>query len=352
MCLSAVLLSSIGLGCQPYDKPEYSEIDTAESAYVVPLEDNTGKQDKFDSVKFLEERKVSVKRIQIPHRWSQEGRGFGNGKWIPTVKVIKVNRSPITREWTAEGTTGSADKNQAIWVESADSVGFSMGFSTTGYIKDEDTSTFLFWYPAGSLEKVMDFEVRARVQQAVAEVAAKYPLDQLRTKKQDMVDAARKDVIAFFGQRGITITTVAMFGGMTYENPQIQAAIDKTFIAQQEKVVNLARFEAQQKENDRMELEANAIAEKARREAKGEADAKLMLYQAEAAGIKAVNDSLAGANPLVLTMKGLEIEKERVTRWDGKFPVYYMGQSLSGSSPTLLMQVPEVGYKSTTQPVK
>lgn len=39
---------------------------------------------------------------------------------------------------------------------------------------------------------------------------------------------------------------VGMVGGMTYENPEIQKAIDKTFIAQQEKVVNLARFEAQQ----------------------------------------------------------------------------------------------------------
>ena len=51
-----------------------------------------------------------------------------------------------------------------------------------------------------------------------------------------------------------------MFGGMTYENPQIQKAIDETFVAQQLKVVSEAKFQAQQKENDRLVLEANGIA--------------------------------------------------------------------------------------------
>src|SRR4029077_4329599 len=140
---------------------------------------------------------------------------------------------------------------------------------------------FLYWYPSGSLASVMDTEVRGRIQQGAAEAAAKYPLDQLRSRKQEIVDAVKQDVTAFFATRGVTVTTVGMFGGMTYENPAIQKSIDETFIAQQLKVVSEAKFEAQKKENERVELEANATAERARREAQGLADARTTAAKAE-----------------------------------------------------------------------
>ncbi|MDB5327935.1 MAG: Band 7 protein, partial [Phycisphaerales bacterium] len=263
-------------GCSKYDTPEFVEVDTSQSAFVVPLEGDTANQATFQSEKYLADHKVATKRIQIAHRWNQTGRMYGDGDWLPTVRVIKVDRSPVTREWNADTNSGTASKNQAIWVESADSVGFSMGFSATAYIKEEDAAKFLYWYPTGSLDKVMDGEIRARVQRNVSEVAAKYPLDTLRARKQEMVDAARNDIVQFFNERGITLTTLAAFGGMTYENPELQKSIDQVFIAQQQKAVNLAAFDAQQKANERMTLEAEATAEKARKIAKGEADSKVI----------------------------------------------------------------------------
>ena len=120
-------------GCvRPYDTPEYVEVETDETAFVLPLEGDTAQQAKFQSAKFLEEKKVSAKRVQISHRWSQTGRQSSTGKWIPAVKVIRVKRSPVTREWTAEANSGTARVDQAVWVESQDSVGFSMGYSSTG----------------------------------------------------------------------------------------------------------------------------------------------------------------------------------------------------------------------------
>lgn len=325
--LSAILSVS---GCyKAYDVPEYKDVDTSETAYLVPLEGETGTQAKFQSEKFLEDKKIAAKRIQISHRWNQTGRWETEGGWIPTVRLIKVNRSPVTREWTAEQKTGTASKDQAIWVESADSVGFSMGFTVTGYIKEEDTSKFLYWYPStdkdgiASLAIVMDTEVRARVQQNVSEVAAKYPLDVLRAKKQEMTDVARKDVTEFFATRGITITTVSSFGGMTYENPKIQDAIDQVFIAQQQKNVNLAAFEAQQKANERITLAAQATAQARVTEAEG--DAKALLAKAEAA---------AKAGPMLFQLRQLEIEQNRVEKWDGKYPQFLMGGS--GNMPMML----------------
>lgn len=307
-------------------------MDTSETAYVVPLEGDTAGQAKFQSEKFLEDKKVAAKRIQITHRWNQTGRWETQGQWIPNVRLIKVNRSPITREWTAENNKGTSNKDQAIWVESKDSVGFSMGFTATGYIKEEDTSKFLYWYPStdqngtASLATVMDTEVRARVQQAVSEVAAKYALDILREKKQEMTDAARKDVVEFFAPRGITITTVSSFGGMTYENPKIQESIDSVFIAQQQKNVNLANFEAQQKANERITLAAQATAQAEVTKAEGEA--KALLAKAEAA---------SKAGPLLFQLRQLEIEQNRVEKWDGKYPVTFFG---SGQGMGMMLNMP------------
>ena len=329
-------------GCvRPYDRPEYAEIDTSETGFLIPLEGDSGVQAKFQSEEYLRALKVAAKRVQITHRWSQEGRLPNSGQWIPLVRLIKVNRSPVTREWTADAASGTASKNQAIWIESADSVGFSMGFTCTSFIPEEHAAKFLYWYPTGSLANVMDTEVRARMQQIAAEVAARYRLDALREKKQEISDAVRKDVIDFFAVRGVVITTVGMFGGMTYENGEIQKSIDNTVIAQQLKVVNQARFEAQQRDNDRVELEANAIAERARRIAAGDADAKKIAALAEAQSIREVNKALAEArqNPLLYQLRALEVERARVDHWNGQYPAYFVGTA-AGQSPNLLLQMP------------
>ena len=335
-------ISIFGLGgcVRPYDTPEYAEIDTSETGFLIPLEGNSGNQAKFQSEEYLRQLKVAAKRVQITHRWSQEGRLPNSGRWIATVRLIKVNRSPVTREWTAEATTGTAAKNQAIWIESSDSVGFSMGFTCTAFIPEEQAAKFLYWYPTGSLANVMDTEVRGRIQQVAAEIAAKYPLNALRAKKQEISDAVKNDITNFFSQRGMVITTVGMFGGMTYENAEIQRAIDNTVIAQQLKVVNEARFEAQQRDNDRVTLEANAIAERARRIAAGDADAKKIAAQAEAQSIRDVNKALAEArqNPLLYQLRSLEVERARVEHWNGQYPSYLL--QTGSASPNLMLQMP------------
>ena len=124
------------------------------------------------------------------------------------MRLVKVNRSPVTREWITGQTAPTAGQSvartdKAIWIESADSVGFSMGFTCTAFISEDDAAKFLYWYPSGSLADVMDHEVRGRIQQVAAEVAAKYPLDTLRSRKQEIADAVKKDITNFFTTRGV-----------------------------------------------------------------------------------------------------------------------------------------------------
>jgi hypothetical protein len=338
-------------GCiKSYDRPEYVEIDTSETGFLIPLEGDTALQAKFQSEEYLKQHKVAAKRVQITHRWSQEGRLNGDGRWIPAVRLVKVNRSPVTREWLSPDVVDTAgdrrptQNDQAIWIESADSVGFSMGFTCTAFISEDDAAKFLYWYPSGSLADVMDREVRARIQEVAAEVAAKYTLDVLRSKKQEISDAVKRDLTNFFAARGITITTVGMFGGMTYENPAIQKSIDETFIAQQLKVVAEAKYEAQKRENERIELEADAVAERVRREAQGQADARITAAKAEAGAIREINKATmeAQSNPLLLQLRTLDVEKARVEKWDGRFPEWWMAGNGAGS-PNLLFEMPMPG---------
>ncbi|MCC9609486.1 hypothetical protein LOC68_04970 [Blastopirellula sp. JC732] len=328
---ATALLVATSTGCRPFDAPEFAEIDTSETGFLIPLEGATDEQVTFESESYLDQRKVATKRVQVPHRWVQTGRMYFTGDWMDTVRLIKVDRSPVTREWTADSASGTRNANEAIWIESKDSVGFSVGFNCTAFIEEEDTARFLYMYRSRSLADMMDSEVRARIQAVAAETAARYDLDELRSRKQEMVDDVRTDVIKFFKERGITVTTIGMFGGFTYQNPKIQEAIDETFVAQQKKVVNMALFDAQQKENERIELAAEGQANTARTVAQGEADAIRELAEATRE---------AQSDPLFVQLKQLEVEKERIEKWNGEYPTYLLQMGAGGESPNMMLELP------------
>lgn len=335
-------------GCTPYDKPEFITIENNETGFLLPLEGETKNQAKFASEEMLEQAKVATKRVQITHRWVQNGRLESDGQYIPTVRLIKINRSPVVREWTADPSSGTGKKDESIKVESRDSIGFEIGFSVTAMVGEADSAKFLYWYSSGDLAQVMDTEVRSRIQKSVADECAKYDLDTLRTKKTEIAEAVRKDVTEYYTKRGITITSIGMVGGLHYDNGEIQKAMDETVKKQQLKVMAQAEWEAQQKTNDRITLEAEATAEKVRRIAKGEADAKLIVANAEAEAIKAIEKALGDSQQgnLLLQIKQLEIQKAQIERWNGQYPTYMMNMGGStGGTPNLLLQIPAAPSK-------
>jgi hypothetical protein len=341
--MALILLCIITSGCRrPVNVPEYEEAKSSETVYVVPLEGDIGKQVKFDSAAQLDKMKVAERRILIEKRWEPQGRNYQmwKGIWLPTIKVIKVNRAPETVEWEAQpGKTGVDD---AIWSESADSIGFSMGWAVTAYIKEENASLFLYNYPnegvgnISRLRMVMDTDVRARIQATVADISMKYSLDELRNKKGEITEAVRKDVMPFFEEKGITIMTIGQFAGMTYENPKIQDTIDEVFIAQTEKEKSKAALSAQADKNTVIEQAAKAEAEAARTKAQGLADGNLMVAKAEAEGIaakaraeaegiEAINKAIEKSGNALLTLKQMDVDKVKYEKWSGDYPNTVIG---------------------------
>ena len=231
----ALMVFMIALtGCRkPYKEAKYEVIKPNETAFVIPLEGaNKSKQGKFGSIDYLESQKVAAKRIEIPQRWHQSGRLESTGKWISTVKVMKVDRSPVTREWTSDAKTGTTNKNEAIELESKESIGFNLGVTISASVPEDKTARFLYWYSGKQLENIIDRNVRSYVQDFLTKEFSKYNLGDARTKKSEIFTALRDSARVFFAEKGILIENIGAAGQFMYTEKEIQDAINAKFVAE------------------------------------------------------------------------------------------------------------------------
>jgi regulator of protease activity HflC (stomatin/prohibitin superfamily) len=336
----ALLVLSTTAGCwRPFEPVQLETINPNEEAFLLPLLGDVKAQTSTNNEEYLRSNLVYTKQVKIPQQWVQKGfETLGpNGSWKPAAILVKVDKSPVTREWTADPNSGTSNKNEAIWVMTSDQVEFSTGWTCTARIASRDDAVkFLHNYPNGSLQNVMDTELRAKLQAAFGLEVTDLPMDILRKEATPHIVSVIDDVTEFFKERGITITNLGITGGFVYKDKTIMDTMVKVFNAEQEKAIASAAFQAQDMKNKTVESEAQ-----------GRAKALLTSKQAEADGIKAVADAKAYEiekakedTEIYLALKRLEIEKEKLTKWDGRFPTYFMGTGGSGNSPDLLLQVP------------
>lgn len=220
---------------KPFQEKIYVQIEPNETAFVLPLEgSNKSDQKQFESVAFLNEKKVAAKRIQVPTRWHKSGRRNYNGRWIPTVRIITVDRTPITREWTEDGESGTSRSNQAIKAESKESIEFSIGVTLTAYVDEQDAARYLYYYAGKPLSEIIDLNVRSYVQgQLTKEFASDY-LAVCRSKKKEIFDRLYESAKVVFAKKGITIDYIGAAGGLNYMDASIQESINKKFSAEME----------------------------------------------------------------------------------------------------------------------
>lgn len=319
-----------------YNTPKFEAIDTNETGFLIPLDSDGKDQAAFESVDYLKDRKVATKRVQIPRRFIQTGRMPATGEYMDTVRLVKVNRSPVIREWTQEPASGSTPSDDSIEGTSKDGIRFAFGFTVTAYIPEEETPSFLYWYRGDQLNHVLDAEIRARVQAITTEVCSTHVMDTLRGQQNVITEAIRKDSLPFFKKRGIEITNMGIIGGFHYKNKAVQDAIDRTVQDQQLKVSAEAKRESQIKENETIKLAAE-----------GKATATKIEAEAKGAAIKSVAEARAFEQQQALKdkefymfLKQQELESQRLTKWDGHYPQYYFGMGQGGPVPQILMPAP------------
>lgn len=243
----------------PFQKEIVEEIAPNETAFMIPLEgDAKGGQEKFQSEQYLDERKVASKRVSIPTRKIVTGRTWGSYEWIPTAKLIKIDRAPQTRSWTLPDSKNPSD--DAIHVESLDSVGFGVGINCTAAVEEEDAAKFLYNYAGKPLAQVMDSDLRGWIQAYTSTQFGRLTLAQCQAQKGDIFTSCSLAAKSFFKPFGITIRNLGYSDGMSYENATIQKRIDEAFAAELEKKMAEQDRQAQTVKNQKeRELAENAV---------------------------------------------------------------------------------------------
>lgn len=306
LLLVIVMTCTMFTGCRkPYDKPEFVTIEASQTAFLIPLVGDSTTQSAFESEELLTEAKVATKEIQIPHRWVQTGRQPWMGEWKPSATLIVVERKPVSRSWES-GDSAAASSNRAIFGETSDQIGIYVGMNCTAMIEEKDAAKFLYRYNNTPLETVIDTDIKKLVEDRFNIETAKYTSTELGAAKGEIMEAVKNYVIPYFKEYGITITVLGMKEGVSYENDEIQKAIDAKFASEQELVI-------QQNKN-----EANIA------KAEAEAEAMIMLAEAQAEANRILAESLTSE---ILAQMYYE-------KWNGELPYIY------GADGTPLIQIP------------
>ena len=233
------------------DYPEFVEVLPNQTAFLIPeVGETKSGQAAFMSEQFLNERKVAMKRIQIPHTLIRNP-GWAYDYFVPAARLMLVDRSPVSREWVSSTERGTSVRDQGIRFETADSVTLRTGIVVSAFVKEEDASKFVYWFGARaaggnaadpqvnfasviqgkSLAEVVDENVHRTVQAAMAKEFGRRTTDEAIHGKVAIIEAVEKEVRRVYEPMGITVTTLGYAEGLTFDNPEIQKAIDISFMA-------------------------------------------------------------------------------------------------------------------------
>ncbi len=303
--LVVILMASLASCRKPYDKPELVTITPSQTAFLIPLVGDTADQGAFESEELLTEAKVATKEVQIPHRWVQTGRRSWKGEWRPSASLIVVERKPVSRSWESGDSTADSS-NRAIFGETSDNIGIYVGMNCTAMIEEKDAVKFLYRYNNTPLETIIDTDIKKLVEDRFNTETALVLSTDLGAKKGEIMESVKNYVVDYFKDYGITITVLGLKEGISFENPEIQKALDAKFASEQELVI-------QQNKN-----EANI--------AKAEAEAQAVLIAAEAQ---------AEANKkLAASLTDEVLLKEYYDRWNGVLPNVLGGEGMSVIVPS------------------
>ena len=300
---------AIMASCGPARVIPYETIETNETAFLVPLEGaSKDKQGKFMSLDFLKEAKVATKRVMIPVKEYSTGRMYYDYKWLRTMRVITVNRTPVTREWTDDATTGTTVKNEAIEVESLDSIGFKLGVNITAMVSEKDASLFLYTYAGKSLASVVDEDVRGKVLSLLSREFGARDLATCKKEKSIIFDQARKEVSDHFKHFGVTISNLGHSKGLTYVDKEIQTAINQAYVEEM-------NIKAQEKKNEAQAM----INTRNIGMAKAEKDAALEFAKARLSRTQMVALEITKLKAKAEIIKANALDTA-ANKWDGRYP--------------------------------
>lgn len=288
-------LTILACGCKPVKILDVVTIKPNETAWAIPLDGSSQSgQVKFNSVGFLDEKKVSTKRIMVDKVERVIGRMPWDIEWIPATRVITVDRSLITKSWTK-------DAGGDIGVVTRDSVKLRVGLTITASIDEDDASTYLYYHGERALADVMDNNIKSF---AVAEITREYGelnLSDAQTSETLIYNHLFEDAKKEFKAKGITIQFLGNAEGLTYADTFVQDSINKSYVAQQDAKTAEMEQHAQVIRNQTKVMGAQA-----------DADAAQKLYAAQ--------EAAKFNNGLQISLLEAQARMTMAQKWSGNLP--------------------------------
>ena len=244
-----------------YDKQDYTEAVTIypnETAFWIP--DNGGNRDsqgRMDSAEYYQANKVALKRFLVPHS-TLSGSGWGpwGNYYVPSGRLILVDRTPFNREWTKASDRGTAAHDESFPCQDNQGHDVTVEMTIGTSVFEENAAKFLYRFgvkpPLGdrtdphviftsvyygrNLTEVMDSVGRGAVQAMVCSEISTRDLDHVNAEAAQMLATIQKRATDFFAGYGITLDYLGWAGTFTF-SPGVQDAIDRRYVADKDREI-------------------------------------------------------------------------------------------------------------------
>jgi len=256
--LCAVIVAACGLLVSHQAQAYYNREDVAEAYFILPNEtaffvpDDAPVRDgqsKFGSVEDLKAKQIAARRFVIPHaRFS--GSGIFQDYYVPTGRLILVDRGPFNRVWT-DRINGNESRNDGFPCQTQEGLNVTVEVAISASVADADAAQFLYWFgvqePKGNrsdpaviftsvfygrtLAEVMEGVGRGKVQSLVCHEIAARTLDKVNFEANQIMVTVAKSASEYFMERGITLDYIGWAGDFTFDR-DIQKAINSRYIAE------------------------------------------------------------------------------------------------------------------------
>lgn len=272
-----VIIATVATAMQPNiawafaetsNKTEVRGIESDETAFVIPNFGKTTDQAQYRSETYLNRPDVKVpgKFFVIPHE-KLSGTGGSSGLagalssdyYVSTVTLIKVKRSPYSREWVREGRGSNSKVDESFPCQTAGGhnigkIGVSIGVSIADNTPETngDAARYLTYFGleplkgnlddlqtiftsvryARILTDVTDHVVRQKVQTTICREISKYQDPRTASAAMNTImDDVEGGLRKYLKDLGITLNFIGWADTWTFDD-DIQTAINQSFIAE------------------------------------------------------------------------------------------------------------------------
>jgi hypothetical protein len=232
------------------EKTEAITIMPNESAFWIPdTAANKDTQTSLDSEAYFTANKIAVKRFVIPHQKLGNSGGWASfDSYVPTGRMIIVDRAIYVREWTKAAERGTTAKDESFPCQTNDGLNITAEVTIAASVTEENSPKFLHFFgvnnPPGdrsdpnviftsvyygrSLTQVMDGIGRGFVQAIVCHEIGAVDFDTANKNYNAIMDSVKIAATKSLGDRGITVDNIGWAGTWTFD-PDVQRAVNDRY---------------------------------------------------------------------------------------------------------------------------